>query len=252
MKLKSENLNRKFMSIDCSMGSLKICQSWLHIQMSPCAVKLGRGIESEGRDVTVFFSEASSLSADELYVSKADMVDPSYCILEFKEPLRLVVLGQEAERKGVGSCGFDGVASRSASCGGSSGIVIGQSKFNGIRVEVASVVIVPSDNLWGSNERDATESSLRGVPHGRGPGDGGDASSSAGAGGTPRSTGERYVPNSAGRGAEFVGGRNASNSGDGRSGCIDGGGALQSADGGGVSVDRLLWPNVGEPWTIIA
>jgi len=56
--------------------------------MSP----LGRGIESEGRDVTVPVSE------DEAYTSrkdKADMVDPSCCTVGFKEPLRLVVLGQE-------------------------------------------------------------------------------------------------------------------------------------------------------------
>jgi len=79
--------------------------------MSP----LGRGIESEGRDVTV---SLSPVSEDESYTSrknKADMVD---CTLGFKEPLRLVVLGQEAEREGVGSCGFDAVVGRSASCWG--------------------------------------------------------------------------------------------------------------------------------------
>jgi len=82
--------------------------------MSP----LGRGIESEGRDVTV---SLSPVSEDESYTSwkdKADMVDPSCCTLGFKEPLRLVVLGQEAEREGVGSCGFDAVVGRSASCWG--------------------------------------------------------------------------------------------------------------------------------------
>jgi len=115
--------------------------------------------------------------------------------------------------------------------------------FKETRGEVTSVVIVPLDNIWGNNERDAVESSLRGVPHGRDPADGG---------GTPRFIGERNALNSAGRGAESVGRRNAPNSGDGRSGCIDGGGALQSADGRGASVDRLLWPNVGETWTTIA
>ena len=32
-------------------------------------------------------------------------------------------------------------------------------------LQVTSVVIVPLDNLWGSNERDV-DSSLRGIPHG--------------------------------------------------------------------------------------
>lgn len=62
-------------------------------------------------------SQASLVSDDESYASrkdKADMVDPSCCILEFKEPSRLVVLGQEVEREGVGSC----VVGRSVSCGG--------------------------------------------------------------------------------------------------------------------------------------
>ena len=91
------------------------------------------------------------------------MVDPSCCILEFKEPLRLVVLGEEVEREGVGSCGFGVVAGRSVSCGGC-GVVVGQSKLNEARVEVTSVVIVPLDNHWGSNEKDP-DSSLKDVPH---------------------------------------------------------------------------------------
>lgn len=199
-------------------------------------MKLGRGIEPDGRDVTVSLSQALPLFEDESRKDKAHMVDPSCCILGFKEPSRLVVLG-EAEREGVGSCGFDVVAGRSVSCGGRSGIVIGQSKLNEARVEATSVVIVPLDNLWGSNERDAG-SSLRGVPHGRDRADGGDVSSSAGAG-TPRSTDGRGAPNSAGRGAESVGGRSVLNCGDGRSECIDNGGALQSANGRGASIDRL-------------
>ena len=105
------------------------------------------------------------------------------------------------------------------------------------KVEVTSVVIVPLDNHWGSNERDP-DSSLSGVPHGRDPADGEEASGSAG-GGTPRFTDERDAPNSAGRGAESVGGRDVPNCGDGKSGCIDGGGALQSANGRRASGVRL-------------
>ena len=67
-------------------------------------------------------SHPCSVSRRHLHVESVRLTwltpQASCCILEFKEPLRLVVLGGEAEREGVGSCGFDVVAGRSVGCGG--------------------------------------------------------------------------------------------------------------------------------------